>query len=78
MTAAHCVIKSFEYNTTNGTILLPISLNEIYPTHASMFKIYAGADNISFIEKEKYPGPPVVAVNVKYIIVVCIYFNYFL
>ncbi len=68
--AAHCVIKSFEYNTTNGTIVLPINLNKMYPTHASMFRIYAGADNISFIEKEKYPDLPVIAANVKYVIVV--------
>ena len=71
MTAAHCVLTSFEYNITNETIVLPVVLNKIYPSYASMFKIYAGADDLSFLDKTSdFPEPPIVAVNVSYVLVV--------
>lgn len=45
MTAAHCVAKTFSYNAQT----LSINTNKFYPTFASMFTVYAGINDISFL-----------------------------
>ena len=45
MTAAHCVVKTFTYNKTT----IEINTNNFYPTFESMFTVYAGINDISFL-----------------------------
>jgi secreted trypsin-like serine protease len=45
VSAAHCVIKEFDYYIFGYVYSLKIKLNEFYPTTESMFSIYLGKFN---------------------------------
>ena len=76
LTASHCISTSFEYFYNGKQYILPISLNSDYPTVASMFTVYAGVNDISFItESSDTPPLPGVKLSVSNVIkvrIICI------
>lgn len=47
ITAAHCIVKSFEYEIQNEYYMIDVETNKYYPTLESMYKIYLGIHNQS-------------------------------
>ena len=45
LTAAHCVIKSFEYEFKGVTYEIKVETNKYYPTLESMYRVYLGLQN---------------------------------
>ena len=70
MSAGHCISKSFQYTYGTKTFTLPIVTNALYPTVASMFTIYAGVDDVSFLATNTLPRSPGVILSVSNVIVV--------
>ena len=68
MTAAHCIIKEFEYEYENQTYQQTVERNSFYPTEESMYKIYLGLHNHSDIYSESIA--PAILASVDKIIVV--------
>ena len=73
MSAGHCKTRSFGYNYNGKYFSLPIAPNAYYPTWASMYTVYAGVSNISFLETNQSPTLPGVAIKVSNVTVVCIF-----
>jgi hypothetical protein len=71
LTAAHCISNIFEVNQFNRLWKIKITPNNYYPTWESMFKVYLGAHNISFLDFDTEPTLPTIVISVKKIIVVC-------
>ena len=70
LSAAHCIVDSFD-KTINGTsysFLIYHTNNPYNPTFQSMFKIYLGAHNISFVFNGASPPSPTVMYNVSDVI----------
>jgi hypothetical protein len=50
LTAAHCILDDSLDQTINGiTYILPIELNDKYPTYESMITVYLGIHDLSDI-----------------------------
>lgn len=69
MTAAHCISTSMSYNYMGNQLTLPISPNRYYPTWESMFTIYAGVNDISFLSSNQLLPPTGKAMNVSKIMI---------
>jgi V8-like Glu-specific endopeptidase len=50
LTAAHCLVSSFDYEYDNETLIIPVQVNKYYPTRESMLSVYLGVSNRSEIE----------------------------
>jgi hypothetical protein len=72
MTAAHCIIKDFEYEHQNETYLIKIEHNDFYPNQESMYKIYLGLQNKTVIELGENIDPAII-VHVEKITVVSLH-----
>lgn len=77
LTAAHCIKKEISYTSGGpeppaGTYPLPVYTNgnPYFPTVQSMFTVYVGAFDISFLQLNKPPTTPTVAMKVKKVIMV--------
>ena len=77
MTAAHCIVKSFDFNYNDETFKISVEPNEFFPTYESTLNVYLGDQAISKISSEiehnKLP-----ARRVKRVIVVRLKFGLFL
>ena len=67
LTAAHCINK--EVTLSNGATVT-ITPNSVYPTQASMFSVYLGVTDISFLSTGQSVPSPGVKMSVSNVIVV--------
>ena len=58
LSAAHCIPTSLYATYLGSDYEFPISLNSFYPTWESMFTIYAGVNDISFVNNNQAPSSP--------------------
>jgi hypothetical protein len=72
VSAAHCVIKEFDYYIFGYVYSLRIKLNEFYPTIESMFSIYLGVHETSFLKTNEQLSPTVSKLGTSKIILVII------
>ncbi len=70
VSAAHCVIKEFDYYIFGYVYSLKIKLNEFYPTMESMFSIYLGVHETSFLKTNEQLPPTVSKLGTSKIIIV--------
>ena len=70
MTAAHWIIKNFDYEYENQTYQINVERNKFYPTQESMFKIFLGIHNKTTLPEEN--TEPAILVSVEEIIIVCL------
>lgn len=61
LTAAHCLNKIY----TTGYTSIPLEPNEFFPTYESMFDIYVGIFDKSFLNTTKIPPTPGKKMSVK-------------
>lgn len=49
LTAAHCVVRTFDYTYNGRTYTITVQTNKYYPTIESMYRVYLGVQNKSSI-----------------------------
>lgn len=59
MTAAHCVIKSFNYYYNDKIYEINITANNYFPKIESIFTVFVGAHNNIQMNKNIAPAKPV-------------------
>jgi V8-like Glu-specific endopeptidase len=78
LTASHCIIGSFDQTINGTTYILPIELNDKYPTYESMLTVYLGIHDLSNLGSNNDNNiSPVVKMKVSRIIKVKHLFFYF-
>jgi hypothetical protein len=69
MSAASCITNKFSVTLDNVNFYtVNVVPNSYYPTVESMFDIYAGVNDISFLNTGTIPGYPSVKISVKKVI----------
>lgn len=76
LTAAHCLLREFEYEHDNKSYVIRVRPNKYYPSYESMFEVYLGLHNKSAIDDESFvfndPSSSVIKLGVEEVILVCI------
>jgi hypothetical protein len=68
ITAAHCVLQIIEYQSGNNTVYIPVVPNKYFPTLESMFTLYLGAYNITFLSTNRNPPAPIITAKLSNVI----------
>ena len=68
LTAAHCLPQSFSFNYGSYEYTAVVKPNSIYPTYASMFKVYLGLQDLTKISSGNIA--PALRLNISNIILV--------
>lgn len=70
LTAAHCIVKEFDYYIFGYVYSLTIKLNEFFPTMESMFSVYLGVHDSSFLRSNQQLPPTVSKLGLSKITIV--------
>lgn len=71
ITAAHCILETFEYRYGNKSYLINVTENSFHPKMGSLYTVYVGVDKIITYDEDIKPAK---AVNVDRIIRVTFFF----
>lgn len=58
MTAAHCVIKTIDFDYNDNYYEINVTTNQNYPTMESMYDIYLGIHNLTGLFTANPPTQP--------------------
>lgn len=72
ITAAHCILETFEYRYGNKSYLINVTENSFYPTIGSLYTVYVGVDKIITYDVDIKPAK---AVTVDRIIRVILFYK---